>query len=168
MNFGTDWYQFLLESGALLVASVALSICALFLSVRLARWKWRRTSNARAEILNLKPFYRKSIPHRTRFVQCEFQFHAKRIAYEGQAAIPLSFFFPGSTSVMIAHDSRIDLPVLYLSEEKRIVGQEAIEHCLLEKVTHLNVRYLLRDPSRNFIARQPRRKTTVKKRPTIS
>lgn len=157
-------YEVALESGLLLAGSAILSGFCLYLSVRLARWRWQRVANATAEIIRIRPFYRKPEIPRTRFVEMEYQFKHRRSVYTGSAIVPIRHFI-ADLSPVVALDSRVDIPVLHCDRNARIVGEEAIEHHLLEGKQRVQIRYLLRDPSRNFLASaEGRRKTIVRKR----
>lgn len=153
-----------LESGLLLAGSAALSGVCLYLSIKLARWKWQRVSNGVAEIIRIRPHYRNPSIPRTRFVEIEYQFRYRRKHFTGTSVVPIRHFI-SDLSPIIAQDARVDIPVLYCDRNARLVGEEAIEHHLLEGKTRVNIRFLLRDPGRNFLASsEGRRKTIARKR----
>ncbi|MCB1171122.1 MAG: hypothetical protein KDK25_12340 [Leptospiraceae bacterium] len=157
-------YQVALESGLLLAGSAVLSGLCLYLSVRLARWRWQRVANATAEISRIRPYFRKPEIPRTRFVEIEYTFRHRKSSFTGSSIVPLRHFL-ADLSPMIAQDARVDVPVLHCDRNARIVGEEAIEHHLLENKSRVHIRYLLRDPGRNFLASsEGRRKTIARKR----
>jgi len=157
-------YQVALESGALLAGSALLSGICLYLSIRLARWRWQRVANSQAEIIRIRPFYRRPAVPRTRFVEIEYSFKYRKSSYEGSSIVPIRHFI-ADLGPMIAQDARVDVPVLHCDRNARIVGEEAIEHHLLEGKSRVQVRFLLRDPARNFLASsEGRRKSIVRKR----
>ncbi|MBU44855.1 MAG: hypothetical protein CMN76_16660 [Spirochaetaceae bacterium] len=157
-------YQVALESGILLAGSALLSGICLYLSIRLARWRWQRVANATAEITRIRPYYRKPSVPRTRFVEIEYSFKHRRYSFTGSSIVPIRHFI-ADLGPVIVQDPRVDVPVLHCDLNARIVGEEAIEHHLLEGKSRVQVRFLLRDPDRNFLASsEGRRKSIVRKR----
>ncbi|MEQ8353204.1 MAG: hypothetical protein RH862_17130 [Leptospiraceae bacterium] len=157
-------YQVALESGFLLAGSAVLSGICLYLSVKLARWRWQKVANGHAEITRIRPYYRRPVIPRSRFVEIEYSFKHRRNSFSGSAIVPIRHFI-ADLGPIIAQDPRVDVPVLHCDRNARVVGEEAIEHFLLEGKSKVQIRYLLRDPARNFLASsEGRRKSIVRKR----
>ncbi len=138
------------------VGFVSLSLLASALyGLRLARRRLNRSQTTRARIIEIQPYFKKSSPLKTHWVFCRYEFDARGGIYEGQSIIPLQFFFPSHplTDPMIIYDVRIEMPVFF-HEGNRLVGVESVEHFLLQQSEYVSIRYMLRDPSRNFFSGQ--------------
>lgn len=111
-----------------------------------------RSQRTLAEILEIRPHFKKNSPGRTKWVECSYSFVIKGNGYFGQSTLPLDYFIIPAASraePYVVYDARVDLPVLYY-DGLRIPGIEAIEHYLLQRSDTLQISYLPRDPSRNF------------------
>jgi len=123
-----------------LVAGVFIFLVAVFLTsytfVRII--KRIRYENIPLDIIH--PYFSYGSPMKSVYLECCFQVRSrKNISYLSEI-VPLSYFL-GSDEGFIMFDVSIDLPVLYTAGEK-VVGEEAIEHFLLQKKSHLTVKFI--------------------------
>lgn len=115
------------------------------------RMRYNRYALTEAEILEITPFFKKNSPLKSHWIHCRYTFSIKEHPFTGRSILPLEHFLPVTEygDSIIIYDLRLELPILILGKE-RYVGTEIIEHYLLEKSELMMVKYLVRDPSRNF------------------
>lgn len=121
----------------------------------LYRRRRKKVNRTIAEISRLSPRFKRQSPLKTQWLTCRYIFHEDRGGDEhgGECLLPLRYFIktilpPGP---VIVYDMRINMPVL-ITEEARVVGEEAIEHFLLMQLDSVEVSYLARDPSRHSVS----------------
>ena len=139
----------------LLPALLALIVIApgFWVLFRLLRKRGPEFARTVATIERIAPYFRKGSPLKTQHVQVAYAFQTGRTRFEGMGILPLRRFVqsvipPGPVLIF---DVRVNLPVL-IADDTRVVGEEAIEHRLLEAETHVRICYLPTDPSHNGVA----------------
>ncbi len=141
--------------GEFLIPAILLGFLVVLLAVVAIRFFKRRfqtSGYAQAEIIRLIPRFDEENPLRTQHLACTYEFTVRDKIYTGQCILPLSCFMatvlpPGP---VIIYDVRVDMPVL-ISDDLRVVGEELIEHQLLDSFHGPRVRYMIREPSRNDV-----------------
>ena len=88
----------------------------------------------------IQPYFSYGSPMKTGYVECCFQINGKKNTSYVSEVVPLNYFI-GSDDGFIIFDINIDLPVLYITGA-RIIGEEAIEHFLLQKKMSLAVKFV--------------------------
>lgn len=106
-----------------------------------------------AGVERITPFFRKGSPLKTQHVRVTYSFDAGRHRYEGTGILPLRRFVPSviPPGPVVLFDVRVNMPVL-IADETRVIGEEAIEHRLLQGLSQVRVTYVPSDPARNRIA----------------
>ena len=135
---------------------VGVAVAGVGLFIFLLRWLQIRINKSQvtvAEIDRIEPCFKKNSPLRTTWVLCSYHFTVRDKDYPGRSILPLDYFLKSrkgsEKDSAILHDLRVDLPV-FLYDGITVVGSEGIEHVLLLLNQTLPVRYLVRDPARNF------------------
>jgi len=88
----------------------------------------------------IQPYFSYGSPMKTTHLECSFLVRNRKNTSYISELIALTYFL-GSDDGFIIFDIGIDLPVLYTSGEK-IVGEEAIEHFLLQKKSALTIKFV--------------------------
>ena len=143
------------ESGWILPAILALFVMGPGFWV-LFRLLWKRAPELMrtvATIERIAPHFPKESPLKTQYVRVAYAFQAGRRRFEGSGVVPLGRFVqsvipPGP---VLIYDVRVNLPVL-IADDTRVVGEEAIEHRLLQSEAQVRVCYLPADPAQNRVA----------------
>lgn len=78
-----------------------------------------------------------------------YKFIVRKREYKSFCKIPFSELLEFQNNIEILHNKEFELPILKINQEYYI-GNEAIEHKILQILTHLPIRYLISDPKRNF------------------
>jgi len=143
LNIPTLW-----NDGLILPAALFLLLVGLLL-IRLIGGRIRKTAETRAEILKVMPAFQQDL-QKTQLLHCIYLFYVKEAPYRGISTLPLEYFFgTPSGQALIWKEEKSGLPVLVL-DDIRVAGEEAIEHMVLQLRESLPVRYLVRDPARNY------------------
>lgn len=124
------------------IAILAVVPILLFATFRLQRRS--RKAAAAAEIVRLSPRFPRGNLALTRWVNCEYRYIVGEMEFFGRCVLPISYFYP-SASMAIVLSEQADLPVL-IAAGGASVGEEAIEHKLLQGCPTLPVQYLQRNP----------------------
>lgn len=141
-----------LETERLIV--LALAIITIGLSVGAGWWlllkRRKKYRHAFARIARLSPMFRNQSPLKSQWIKCDYTFKHRETEFSGECILPLSRFVqsvipPGP---VIIFDVRINMPVL-IADDIRIVGEEGIEHHLLQFINTLRIRHSLYEPHRN-------------------
>lgn len=115
---------------------------AVFLMLKLANWRLRRSFEAMARItdveIRLEP---KGIE-----VGALYEFRFRGRPYHGSGTVPLHALLPPEAA--IGTHPLLDVPVLQV-DGSVFVGEEAIEHLILSLRASVPVRFLSADPTRN-------------------
>jgi len=123
-----------------LVAGLFVFLVAVFLTSYAFVRVVKRTKYVNVPLEKIQPYFSYGSPMKTGYVECCFQVGVKRGKSYLSEIIPLAYFM-GSDEGFIIFDVSIDFPVLYTTGEK-IVGEEAIEHFLLQKKSALTVKFV--------------------------
>ncbi len=113
--------------------------------------KSKRKSNvAMAQVLNIELLFLKNEKYYEPYLNLSYQYKVKRKIYYGNTKILFSSFVEDQNLVSLYYNIDLDMPVLQMDQEIYI-GNEAIEHKLMNAIPVIPIRYLISDPSRNFI-----------------
>lgn len=123
---------------------VVMAAVCIFALLRFMNWRLKRSFQAVAEIKSINLSYLKDSELELEY---EFKYHGK--LYNGKGRLLVDSFAIPSESVKLTVNDSLDLPVLYFRNSV-YVGDEAIEHTLLNMRSTLRIRFLSADPSRNF------------------
>lgn len=130
---------------------VAAVVAMILLTLSWLQLRFNKSIITVASIEKLIPHFKKNNPLSASWLECHYRFIVKENSYTGESIIPLDYFVHSASpgSPLLYYDLRIDMPVLFF-DGKYFVGEEGIEHFLLEQNRTLFIRFLVRDPSRNF------------------
>jgi len=134
-------------------ALLFFSLFAVISFIVLAGIVYYRSRYRRAAILaiidRIEPWYNTSSESRwTKFVRCNYNFRVNHHLFYGNGIVPLRYFF-STDKAGIVFDSLNELSIMQTMEEDT-VGDEAIEHALLQKKELIPVTYSIKDPRKNF------------------
>lgn len=141
--------QFLSEYYGILILTISSLLLLLFLLNYIIKSK-RKSNIAMAQILNIEPMFIKNNKNYEPYLNITYQYTVKKKVYYGNSKILFGFFVEGQNAVNLYYNTDLDMPVLQIDQEY-FIGNEAIEHKLINTIPVLPIRYLISDPSRNFI-----------------
>lgn len=115
---------------------------AVFLVLKLANWRLRRSFEAMARITDVEI----RLEPQGIEIGALYQFRFRGRPYRGSGTVPLHAFLP--PDAWIGSHPVLDVPVLHV-DGSVLVGEEAIEHLILSLRASVPVRFLSADPTRN-------------------
>ncbi len=117
---------------------------AVLLGLRVYNWKLKRSFQAVALVRSIQ------VPGDGSEIEVEYEFRHRGQRYSGSGRLSLSQLIDGRKSdPVLQFNEELGLPVLYWND-RMYLGEEAIEHVLLQRRPRLRIRFLSADPSRNF------------------
>lgn len=145
--------DFSVEDSSVLEISLAISLSLLaiiYIVKFIYELSYQRNSVAEAEISRISPFFRQRDSLKTHWLHCSYDFYVTSRHYRSFCILPLNYFLDGPipTHAVILNDVRLELPV-FICDGVRLVGEESIEHFLLQRNSHIPIKYRVRDPQRS-------------------
>lgn len=141
--------EFLFESYGIVILFLS-SILLLLILLKFIIKSKRKSNIAMAQILNIETIFLKNNKNYEPYLNITYQYKVKKKVYQGSSKILFSFFVEGHNTINLYYNFDLDMPVLQIDQEF-FIGNEAIEHKLINTIPVLPIRYLISDPSRNFI-----------------
>lgn len=126
-----------------------LPAVALIILLLLIQRRFARNALVPSEITRLTPFFHPDHPVRAEWLKCDYVFQVRGERFEGNCLVPLHVFLTEPAQVAIWMDSRLGMPVLF-HDGMRLVGDEPIEHYLLNHRDSIRIRYRTRNPMYNM------------------
>ncbi len=137
----------------MILPAVLMLLLVVLIVIRLMGSRNKKTSVIGAEIVKLMPAFSQESPNYTNRMLCIYQFHKQETVYRGMCTLPLDYFIkPADPDLPFLYkEEKLGIPIL-IAGPIRAAGEEAIEHIILQLSETIPVKYLVKDPSRNYPA----------------
>jgi hypothetical protein len=139
-----------MEINYILVLEVLLIFIFILLVIKYYLNRKKKSDVVMAEIDKIDTVFVKNYQNYEAYLAISYHYFVKRKKYTGSCKIPFSLLLDNPISIELYFNQELDMPVLQINQEY-IVGNEAIEHKLINIMPYIPVRYLTSDPSRNFV-----------------